>query len=521
MKSNNTTFNDTGIYELLFASIQEGIVIVDKLGKIVRCNPRVNELFGYQPGELLNEPIEVLIPSAVRQKHVGLRDEYQKAPRKRSMGAGMNLQAQRKDGSLFFVEISLNHIQVENEVFVTALITDITLRVQQENQIKELNADLENKVNERTQEVIESQALYKSIARNFPNGTINVFDKNLNYIFVEGKELFQLGITSEKLIGTSYLERLSEEIRPEIKSVLSEVFNGNSCDHDLDYKGQIYKLTGVPLSIKNNQVDKILVVEQNITAQKLASQQLEDALQKEKSLNQMKSRFVSMASHEFRTPLSTILSSVSLIEKYIENSSYDKTEKHIKRIKNSVKGLTDILNDFLSVDKLENQKTEIKPVYVLYSNFVKEMVEDMQNICQDGQKIVASVSNELGQICVDINILRNILYNLLSNAIKYSQENQPIIFESTLSFDELIIRIQDYGIGIPEHEQKMLFNRFFRANNAINIKGTGLGLNIVKSYLDMLQGNITFNSEENKGTTFVVKIPLNQHTPDDEKNSTY
>ena len=295
-----------------------------------------------------------------------------------------------------------------------------------------------------------------------------------------------------------------------------EVFEGASHDFELEYKEQFYRLTAVPLSKKNEAVDRILVVEQNITSQKIASQQLEEALKKEKSLNEMKSRFVSMASHEFRTPLSTVLSSVSLIDKYIENGSYENTPKHIKRIKNSVKGLTDILNDFLSVDKLENQKTEIKLSRFDYAAFVKEMLEDMQSMCQDGQVLDWKIDAKNSEIISDLNIIRNISYNLLTNAIKYSKEGQTIKYHSTVNDKELILTVADAGIGIPEHEQKQLFSRFFRAKNATNIKGTGLGLTIVKSYLDMLDGTITFTSEENKGTTFIVTIPLNKTMPDYE-----
>lgn len=513
MKLDFSKSTNLPIYELLFASINEGVIIVNNGGDIVLANPRAHELFGFDKGTLEGLKVEELIPMGSRERHVGLRTDFHQSPRKRAMGAGMNLQASRKDGSLFYVEISLNHFNLNNEVFVAALITDISPRVEQERQIRELNLDLEKKVTERTLQVRESQELYSAIARNFPNGTINVFDKDLNYIFVEGKELFQLGITSEKLIGTSYLKRLSEEIRPRIKRALMEVFEGTSHDFELEYKEQFYRLTAVPLSRKNDSVDKILVVEQNITQQKMASQQLEEALKKEKSLNEMKSRFVSMASHEFRTPLSTVLSSVSLIDKYIENGSYENTPKHIKRIKNSVKGLTDILNDFLSVDKLENQKTEIKLSSIDYTSFAKEMVEDMQSMCQDGQYIECKIEGKKTEIICDLNILRNILYNLMTNAIKYSKENQKIVYHSDLTDEYIAIRIQDSGIGIPEHEQKLLFNRFFRAKNATNIKGTGLGLNIVKSYLDMLDGTIDFTSEENKGTTFSVKIPLNK-TPE-------
>ena len=241
---------------------------------------------------------------------------------------------------------------------------------------------------------------------------------------------------------------------------------------------------------------------------KNVSHKLEQSLVKEKEINEMKSRFVSMASHEFRTPLSTILSSVSLIKSYIEKEKLENTDKHIKRIKNSVKGLTEILNDFLSSDKLESRKINVNKIEFKYSIFKTEITEELQALCQEGQTIITTINNRDKIVYSDQNIIKNIIYNLISNAIKYSNEGQEIHFNSLFEKNILTIEVIDQGIGIPKTEQKNLFSRFFRAKNATNIKGTGLGLNIVKSYLDLLNGNINFESRENVGSKFIVKIPI-------------
>lgn len=498
------------IYKILFESIEEGFIIVDKTGTILLSNPRTCDLFGYKRGKIIGLKVEDLIPMNLREKHVKIRTDFHQAPKKRAMGAGMNLKALRKDGSTFYVEISLNHIEVSGDTYVSALITDISDRVAKEKEIQELNSDLEEKVKQRTKEVAESQELYSAIARNFPNGTINVFDRKLNYVFVEGKELFQLGITSENLIGTNYLEKISEEIRPKIKLALMTVFKGEPQDFEIDFRGQNYRINAVPLSYESGQIDRILVVERNITAQKQIAIQQNEALEKERSLNEMKSRFVSMASHEFRTPLSTVLSSTSLIEKYIEKERYDKTAKHTDRIKKSVHSLTEILNDFLSVDKLETQITPVRFITFDYKQLSKDMVEEMETISKQGQVIIRELSGDNFTINSDPNIIKNILYNLISNAIKYSGENKTILYRTEISDKELQIIVRDHGIGIPKQDQEQLFSRFFRAKNVTNIKGTGLGLNIVKKYLEMLNGSLTFESEENQETTFYITIPINQ-----------
>lgn len=509
METDNTFIN-APIYKSLFDSIAEGFIIVDKRGIIVMANPRTCELFGYETGNVIGLTVEDLLPDAMRAHHTKLRTDFHHNPHKRSMGAGMNLQAKRLDNSTFYVEISLNHLEIEGKRFITALITDISDRVVKEEEIRNLNQNLEEKVKARTKEVRESQDLYSAIARNFPNGTINVFDKNLNYIFVDGQELFQLGVKSEKLIGTNYLERLSPEIQPKIKKALMSVFEGEIQDFELKFNDQYYRINAVPLAYEGDQVKQILVIEKNITTQIQFLEQKEAALVKERNLNEMKSRFVSMASHEFRTPLSTVLSSAALIEQYIDRGQLEKTHKHTDRIKKSVHGLTEILNDFLSVDKLETQITPVKIHEFNYEHLSIDISEEMNTIAKKGQSIVRKIEGDCTMIESDPSIIKNILYNLLSNAIKYSDEGKSIYYTSWIEDHFLKVSVRDEGIGIPKDDQKQLFTRFFRAKNATNIKGTGLGLNIVLKYLEMLDGSMTFESVENKGTTFNIQVPI-QH----------
>lgn len=235
---------------------------------------------------------------------------------------------------------------------------------------------------------------------------------------------------------------------------------------------------------------------------------VQDALRKEKELNELKSRFVTMASHEFRTPLSTILSSVSLIAKYPDNKDQDKRDKHIQRIKNSVENLTSVLNDFLSLSRLEEGHILLTPVELNLLTLSEDVVDEMNSMTKVGQ-VIEHVCNNCNQVLtLDKNVLKNIITNLLSNAIKYSPENSTITMVSNIEDNVINISVKDQGIGIPEEDKPHIYSRFFRAHNAGNIQGTGLGLNIVKKYIDLMNGNITFKSTENKGTTFTVFIPI-------------
>lgn len=258
----------------------------------------------------------------------------------------------------------------------------------------------------------------------------------------------------------------------------------------------------------------IAKLEKEVTERKRAEEEARKALEKERELNELKSKFVSIASHEFRTPLSTILSSVSLVDQYRERRDLDKMEKHIQRIRNSVFQLTGILNDFLSLGKLEEGKVELNPQQFQMSILLADIAEEMRALLRPGQRIVTESQKEDLWAIADTRILRNILVNLLSNASKYSGEGKVIHLSYTPQGGQVEITVRDEGIGIPEEDQRHLFERFFRASNVSNIQGTGLGLSIVRRYVELLRGNIKFESTYGKGSIFVIYIPIQYHEED-------
>jgi len=400
----------------LFENATEGIILTNKEGKIILINPAAEKMFGYNSLELVGSTVEILIPSNLREKHVGLRESFIKAPSNRPMGSGRDLYAKRKDDTQFPVEISLGNYRERNEMFVIAFIVDITHRkeverdlIQQQkklekvsNDIRKLNAELEGKVEERT--LILKEALQK-------------------------------------------LEKSQKE--------------------------------------------------------------LNDALNKERELSEIKSRFVSMASHEFRTPLSTVLSSASLLSKYKTTEEQESRNRHIEKIKSSVKHLNDILEDFLSLGKLDEGKIDAQPDLFDLKEFIEESVDEMKGLLKNGQHILVEYNGDTSAY-TDNKLLKNVIFNLITNAIKFSGENSTIELKSKVKNGTVQITIVDHGIGISQGDQQHLFSSFFRGANASNIQGTGLGLHIVKRYIDLLNGDVHLHSELNKGTTITVNIPINQ-----------
>lgn len=240
-----------------------------------------------------------------------------------------------------------------------------------------------------------------------------------------------------------------------------------------------------------------------------SQQELSEALDQERQLSEIKSRFVSMASHEFRTPLSTVLSSASLLAKYTTAEEQDKRDRHIGKIKASVKHLNDILEDFLSLGKLDEGKVDTSITEFDLEELITETTEEIKGLAKKGQEIIYSHSgNTVAH--TDKKLFKNILINLLTNAIKFSDEGSGIEIKSKTDGDMAEISVIDKGIGIRADEQEHLFSSFFRAKNAINIQGTGLGLHIVKRYIDLLNGNVHLQSELNKGTTITFQIPVNK-----------
>ncbi len=251
----------------------------------------------------------------------------------------------------------------------------------------------------------------------------------------------------------------------------------------------------------------IRALEKEVLIRKRAEEDAQKALDRERELNELKSKFVSIASHEFRTPLTTVMSSAALINQYVERNDVEKVNKHVQRIKSSVNNLTSILNDFLSLGKLEEGKINVKNESIHLHEFLKEIREELTPTLKPGQKLNLTCIHERDQITCDIHILRNIFFNLISNASKYSDVSKSIYIECNAKDNGIDFAIRDEGIGIPHEDQRYMFERFFRASNAGNVQGTGLGLHIVKRYVDLLGGSISFKSEYNKGSTFTIWIP--------------
>jgi signal transduction histidine kinase len=294
---------------------------------------------------------------------------------------------------------------------------------------------------------------------------------------------FIVDITHRKEIERSMLEQ-----QQQLEKVTSDVRKLNT---DLEAKVE----------------ERTLILKEALQRLEQSQAELSEALDKERQLNEIKGRFVSMASHEFRTPLSAVLSSASLLAKYTTTEQQTNRDKHINRIRDSVKHLNDLLEDFLSLGKLDEGKIGAQPVDFNLPETVNDTIDDVRGLVKEGQEIrFAHSGQEL--VFNDKRLLRNILINLVSNALKFSDPQDEVLVQSRVEGEAAVITVTDKGLGISEEDQQHLFSTFFRGKNVTNIQGTGLGLHIVKRYADLMGGTINLKSKLGEGTTVTLTFPV-------------
>ncbi|MCE3297135.1 MAG: sensor signal transduction histidine kinase [Crocinitomicaceae bacterium] len=361
-------------------------------------------------------------------------------------------------------------------------------------------------IGQMSPEMMEAQSKYSEVLQ---EAAIyhNSWEPYLKNMAEQGIVYAKMGVNFKDwlevvLLARKYIVRMIEkEFENDIRQALS-------CMQGMNYLLDIaLAVIGESYVVEEKNKSRKDLQETNESLERVVEERTEklaESLDREKKLSDLKSTFVSMASHEFRTPLSTILSSVNLAEKYVANGEPEKSEKHFTRIKTMVQNLTEILQNFLSIDLLEQGEVSTEKALFNLRFFLADMLEGMESLKKDGQQILSRFRGE-DVVFIDKKILRNILINLLSNAIKYSEKD--IKLDVKVDNDYISIKIQDFGIGIPEDQHHQLFGKFFRADNAQTVTGTGLGLHIVKHYLELLEGSIDFESKEGQGTTFFLKLP--------------
>lgn len=369
------------------------------------------------------------------------------------------------------------------------------------------NPSSDDKLNALQSQLLKHKRILDTISTHFPDGLICIFNKAMEYQYVNGKEIGELGVNVKTIRGQSIAIEFHPALNAYASTELQRAFEGEHIAYEIITNNKAYFVSSTPIYETTNEVNEILVIVRNITGRIKLENNLKRAQEKEKEFNILRSRFVTLASHEFRTPLSTILSSVFLLENYKGEDYEQEKISYIDKIKRAVHSLTDLLNDFLSIGKIEEGRIKVTPSDIELKPFFENLLQEITSMKRVKPNIHFSLTGSSDNFFTDKQLLKNIVVNLLSNAIKYSPPEKEIDLTIDIKNDNLRVRVIDQGMGIPEDEKSQVFKRFFRGQNVNSIDGTGLGLNIVKKYVRLLRGTIEFTSQVNRGSTFVVVIP--------------
>ncbi|MBX3013216.1 MAG: PAS domain S-box protein [Caldilineaceae bacterium] len=473
-------------FRLLVEVAPLAILISDHQGKITLMNDQAEQLFGYTKAELIGQSVDILVPEAVRGHHPALRSNYMARPGVRRMASDRSLFAVRKDGSEFPVEIQLSFTEHQ----VGSFIMDITERKQAAEALR-VQRDFLQMVIDSVPNLIwvKDRAGYFKLV-NAPTAQI--------YRMTPMAVVGQRGVD---LQPTADIPRFHEQELTTLASGEPLFIPETMID------GRCYQANLIPLQNSNEGYDRVLLVASDITTRKQAEETLQHAFQTERELSELKSRFVSMASHEFRTPLTTISSLAETLRAYRHKLSDEQITRRLEKIQDQVHYLNDIIEDVLQLAQIQARRSEFNPVALDFDGLCRNVMEEFQ--AQE------TVLHDLRYICepippllkLDKRLMRQIINNLLANAIKYSPQAGAVFVNVTYTAAGLVFQVRDEGIGIPEADLKHLFEPFHRASNVGTISGTGLGLAIAKESVERHGGTISVASQAGIGTTFTVRIP--------------
>ncbi len=395
---------------------------------------------------------------------------------------------------------------------MVVVMSDITERKQAEVTLQHLNEELEKRVAERTAALRESEERYRAIVedqtelicRHLPDGTLT---------FANGAYCRYFDVSPDALADYDFFSFIADDDRAQVQEALASL--GPATPHiTFEHRvvipdGQMRWLEWSDRYIvdEGGRLREYQAVGRDITVRKQAEETLRQALAREMEVNEIRSRFVSMASHDLRTPLAVIRSSSDILMRYSDQLSEEEQQKRFQRIQASTALIADMLDKLLVIEQSETGKLLFEPQEVDLHELCEAALDDFRISIASEHRLVFSYEGDCSEVCVDPRIVQHILHNLLSNAIKYSPDGSVVTLHVACEENQVHLSVHDEGIGIPEADQHKLFDPFHRAGNVGDVPGTGLGLTIVWHVVELHGGDISFTSEEGAGTTFTVTLP--------------
>ncbi|MCU7497207.1 MAG: PAS domain S-box protein [Ignavibacteria bacterium] len=477
-------------FRLLVEHSADMISVIDDKGILMYTSEAIERILGYKASERTGISLMEYVHPDDAPKITGITKTL--LSKKISSSTPQYIRIKHKDGAYKYLE-SIFTDQLDNPAIKGIVINS----------------------RDFTQQLALQEALRNS--RNFLNAIIDnagdplfVKDSSYRYTLVNEAYCNLTGFAREQMMGRTDFDFVPKELAERFYEKDNEVFSKGRIENFevdiVDRDGQKRFVVANETLYKDEKGEKYIISSiRDETKRKELEQEINNALMKEKELNRLKSKFVSMVSHEYRTPLTAILSSAELLELFGVDMEQEEKAEYMDNIKNSVDYLTSLLDDVLLINRSESGRMEYDPAGFELISFCREILKTMM----DGTKcrIELRYGFEAKNVCMDKKLIRHILMNLLSNAIKYSSEGATVCFNITSSEGYVNFEVEDSGIGIPFEDQPHLFEPFFRADNVSNIPGSGLGLSIVKSCVELHKGSISFESYPGAGTKFMVSLP--------------
>jgi len=484
----------------------------EKFGQILFWNHRSEEIFGFSAEQVLGKTVHELHPKE-QADFFELKDRETFTLRKILEIKEEPVDSQTH-GKIFLHTIKVPLFDCDgNPQYLLGISEDITVRKQAEDALQKLNQELEIRVEERTQAVRESEARYRNLLDQ-ASDAILIADIQGNLVEVNQKAIQLFGYSKAEMVKLKITDLHLLEEFDTAKTAFQQI---------VDYRsGQLLNTViickdgnTIPVDITGSMIEcggqqYIQGIFRDVSERKKAELEIQNALIKERELNELKTQFIDVASHEFRTPLTVILGNTEFIIKYYQKLSEDKRLDNLHKVLKSALRLKEMIEDVLVLSHLTSNKITLELQFLNIEKFCYEVIEDVLSASENKNQITVSLVDKLGlgkEIYGDSKILYHILSNLLSNAVKYSEKDSPIECLIEFSQSEIIFKIRDRGIGIPPKDLINICESFHRASNVENIPGTGLGLNIVKRYIELHKGTLEIESEVNVGSTFTVRLP--------------
>ncbi len=488
---------------------QVSIVITNREGNIEYVNPKFCEVTGYNFDEAIGQNPRILKSGDWKSDaYHGMWDDI-------SSGRSWTgiFHNKKKNGELFWESAHISPIKDFNGEIThyIAVKEDITEKVKNEEQLAKYREHLEEMVEERTAQLNSQNNFLRSLIDTIPNP---LFVKDSEGCYTDVNPAFEkfFGLTKNDILGKKLDLVLSGEAK-EIAILTDEklmkekgIVNYETYFEDGN-KNKIAVLVYKASFGTSDQIEGLVGIFFDISLRKDLEEKTIEALNREKELNEMKTNFISMASHEFRTPLTTILASADLVEMYYKKWPEDKVINHIKKIQDSVTYMTSLLDDVLTLSRADRGKIKFSPTKVNLKDLCSQLMNEIKYQTLPGHNLVFDYKLDDEIFKLDNKLLTQILNNLLSNAVKFSPEGGKILLSVTKKQKKIQFIVEDEGLGIEPNDLKNIFEPFYRGKNVTEIHGSGLGLNIVKNAVELCGGDIMIESEVNKGTkiTFTIR----------------